>query len=179
METAHRTVTIARRRFDLRRDVVERLARHVPPEPISSHYVVIGRRRYPPKQVIGLVTGLDRADFTSHQARRVLMGLGFAAGRLHPSVSSEREGATPAAAVSASVGSRSGRAVSRADRDRALAETLRPLRGEWVAVKDGELLAAAATPKELVGWLARYGRRADSMFRVPEDEIALGGLAPL
>ena len=80
-ETSPHTVTIAKRRFELRRDHVERAMRGVLPEPISTHYVVIGARRYPPKQVIGLVTGIDRADFTSHQARRVLMGLGFAAGR--------------------------------------------------------------------------------------------------
>jgi hypothetical protein len=48
-----------------------------------------------------------------------------------------------------------------------------------VAVKDEELLVAAPTPKEIVGWLARHDRRADSMFRVPEDELALSGLAPL
>jgi hypothetical protein len=49
-----------------------------------------------------------------------------------------------------------------------------------VAVADDELLVAAATPHEVVGWLAQHGRRAESsMFRVPEDELALGGLAPL
>ncbi len=63
--------------------------------------------------------------------------------------------------------------------ERELAEALRPFRGEWVATKDGELLVAAPTPRGVVVWLARNGRRADSMFRVPEDELALGGLAPL
>jgi len=58
-----------------------RAVRNVDPEPIASHYVVIGGRRFPPKQVIGEVTGLDRADFTSHQARRTLMRLGCVAGR--------------------------------------------------------------------------------------------------
>jgi len=51
--------------------------------------------------------------------------------------------------------------------------------GQWVAIKDDELLVATATPKELVGWLSRHNRRADSMFCVPEDEIAAAGLAPL
>lgn len=51
--------------------------------------------------------------------------------------------------------------------------------GQWIAIKDDELLVAASTPRELVGWLARYDRRADSMFRVPEDELAADGLAPL
>lgn len=175
-ETATHTVTIAKQRFELRRDSVERATRQVLPEPISSHYVVVGSRRYPPKQVIGLVTGLDRADFTSHQARRVLMGLGFAVGRRHvPPLSTRGEAAK--IGISPDIGGGSG--SSPVDRERELAETLRSLRGEWVATKDGELLVAAPTPKELVGWLARHDRRADSMFRVPEDELALGGLAPL
>jgi len=40
---------------------------------------VINGRRWPPKQVLALVTGLDRADFTTHQARRALTRLGFPA----------------------------------------------------------------------------------------------------
>jgi len=176
---APHTVTIAKQKFDLRRDGVERVVRGVLPEPISSHYVVVGRRRYPPKQVIGLVTGLDRADFTTHQARRVLMGLGFAAGRIRPAqpgsgATGRADASTGRAAARSGV---SAPATTAAEED--LAETLRPLQGEWVAIKDGELLIAAPTPKELVGWLARHDRRADSMFRVPEDELALGGLAPL
>ncbi len=80
-ETSPKTVTIAKRRFELRADRVERALRQTLPEPITSHYVVICKRRYPPKQAISLVTGLDRADFTTHQARRILTGLGFPAGR--------------------------------------------------------------------------------------------------
>lgn len=175
VETSRHSVTIAKRRFELRRDRVEQITGRVLPEPISSHYVVIGNRRYPPKQVIGLITGLDRADFTSHQARRVLMGLGFAVGRrVSPAgarVAADRSGVSP--------GTDSVVSEPPPGDERELAETLRLFRGEWVATKDGELLVAAATPKELVGWLARHDRRADSMFRVPEDELALGGLAPL
>jgi hypothetical protein len=174
-ETGARNVTIAKQRFDLRRETVERAMRQVLPEPISSHYVVIGPRRYPPKQVLALVTGLDRADFTSHQARRILMRLGFAAGRIPPVPSGlgeglgegERTGAEPALAV------------PRSERRRELGEELAALPGQWVAIKDDELLVAASTPHELVGWLARHDRRADSMFRVPEDDVAAGGLAPL
>lgn len=201
-ETSPHNVTIAKQRFGLRRDHIERTMRGVLPEPISTHYIVIGARRYPPKQVIGLVTGLDRADFTTHQARRVLMGLGFASGRRPVSASEGVEGARmqarehagegdpavpssarptgfppsvpPTAAISATQSS-----TSDHERARELAEALRPLQGEWVALKDGELLVATPTPKELVGWLARHDRRADSMFRVPEDELALAGLAPL
>ena len=55
--------------------------RGVAPEPLKDHFVVINRRRYPPKQVIEALTGLDRAEFTTHDARRIVTGLGFAAGR--------------------------------------------------------------------------------------------------
>lgn len=184
-ETQARTVTIAKRRFELRRDRIERVMRGTLPEPITSHYVVIDRRRYPPKQAIGLVTGIDRADFTSHQARRILMGLGFPVGRRAPAPA-----AAPgrSAASGAPAGSSAPPGVSRpgadaddsvARRRRELAETLRDLGGQWVAIRDDELLVAATRPQEVVGWLSRHNRRADSMFRVPEDELALSGLAPL
>jgi hypothetical protein len=35
------------------------------PDPLDDHYVVVVRRRHPPKQVISLITGLDRADFNT------------------------------------------------------------------------------------------------------------------
>jgi hypothetical protein len=57
VQTSRHSVTIAKRRFELRRDRVEQIVGRVLPEPILSHYVVIGSRRYTPKQVIGLVTG--------------------------------------------------------------------------------------------------------------------------
>jgi hypothetical protein len=175
-EASLKKVTIAKRRFELRRDRVERMMRQVLPEPLASHYVVIGRHRYPPKQVIALVTGLDRADFTSHQARRVLMGLGFPVGRRESAPSNARGEGRLAQASSRRTASAAG---AKEHRGRELAETLRSFPGQWVAVKDEELLVAAPTPKEVVGWLARHDLRADSMFRVPEDELALSGLAPL
>jgi hypothetical protein len=174
-ETSERSVTIAKQRFDLRRETVERAMRQVLPEPISSHYVVIGPRRYPPKQVLALVTGLDRADFTSHQARRILLRLGFAAGRIPPVPS----GLVGNHGQSERIGGERAPVVADSERRRKLGETLAALPGQWVAIKDDELLVAASTPQELVSWLAQYNRRADSMFRVPEDELAAGGLAPL
>ena len=36
------------------------------PDPVREHYAVVHGRRYPPKQVLACVTGLDRADFTTH-----------------------------------------------------------------------------------------------------------------
>jgi hypothetical protein len=167
-ETTVRTVRIARQPFRLARTEIERAMRRVLPEPIQSHYVVVGPRRYPPKQVLAHVTGLDRADFTTHQARRVLMNLGFPVGRRPSRVS-------PAAGI------RAGRAPEAQGpaAEPALNETLRQLPGQWVAIKDDELLVAAATPHAVVSWLAEHHRKADSMFRVPEDELAASGIAPL
>ncbi|MCP9489878.1 MAG: hypothetical protein MSC31_08365 [Solirubrobacteraceae bacterium MAG38_C4-C5] len=60
-----------------------------------------------------------------------------------------------------------------------LADRLRPLAGRWVAIRDEDILHAADSPHELVGWLGRQGQSADSVFRVPDDELAANGLAPL
>jgi hypothetical protein len=176
-ETSSRTVTIAKQRFQLRRDRVERVTRRVLPEPIASHYVVIGRRRYPPKQVIGLVTGLDRADFTSHQARRVLMGLGFPAGR-RPLDSPAKDG-SDALLDARSAAPRSRRSRGPVAPPRPTAETLEPFVGQWVATDGGEVLVAAEDPRTVVSWLAQHDKRASSMFRVPGDEFQASGLAPL
>jgi hypothetical protein len=164
-ETSPKTVTIAKRRFELRADRVERALRQALPEPIKSHYVVIGQRRYPPKQAISLLTGLDRADFTTHQARRILTGLGFPAGR--------RSGQAEAKAPTSSRGHR-----TPAVRPRPSAETLEPLVGQWVATKDADVLVAAPDPHTVVGWLAEHHQQADSMFRVPSDELQASGAAP-
>jgi hypothetical protein len=159
-KTNRRHVTIAGRGFDLTNRGVARALRGVEPEPIASHYVVIEGRRFPPKQIISHVTGLDRADFTSHQARRTLLRLGFPAGRRTRAAGTAR--APPSAAA-----------------PEGLADRLRPLAGQWVAIRDDDVLHAAGTPHELVGWLARHGQTAQSMFRVPEDDVAASGLAPL
>ena len=53
------------------------------------------------------------------------------------------------------------------------------LTGKWVAIKAADVLHAAYTPHELVEWLCEDGHKADSTFRVPEDELAATGLAPL
>jgi hypothetical protein len=172
-ETRSRTVTIGGRRHELGSELVERAMQTVLPEPITSHYVVINQRRYPPKQVIGRVTGLDRADFTTHHARRVLMRLGFAVGRT-PSRGAGSSDAEPRAA--AGLRPAPSTPVTAAHDS---AEALRPFLGQWVAVKDEEVLVAADSPRRVVAWLAANGQRADSMFRVPEDELAASGLAPL
>jgi hypothetical protein len=163
-KTIERQVKIAGHPFVLSNGDVLRALRKIDPEPITSHFVVVGARRFPPKQVISEVTGLDRADFTTHQARRTLIRLGFPAGRRDTRSPSARRNDVPR---------RPGPA------DERLAERLRPLSGQWVAIRGDDILSAAATPQELVSWLGQHRQKADSMFRVPEDELAATGLAPL
>src|ERR1035438_9887731 len=108
-----------------------------PPEPIYEHFVVINGRRWPPpKQVLALVTGLDRADFTTHQARRALTRLGFTAAR---SASPRGHHPVPPSAAAPPRPAASGTA----GRPESLVEALRPFIGLWVAVRGDEGLVAA------------------------------------
>ena len=165
------TMTVSGHRYQLDRQVVEGALEGVLPEPIQEHFVVINGRRWPPKQVLGLVTGLDRADFTTHQARRALTRLGFSAAR----ATNSREQYSRAAGRITSSGSASGGTDSRS---RPAVEALRPFIGLWVAVRGDEVLVAAPSPKDVVAWLAQHGQHAQSMFRVPESEQAIAGAAP-
>lgn len=132
--------------------------RTLQPEPLHAHFVVIGERRFPPKQVLCELTGLDRADFTTHQARRILGNLGFAVGR-RPHDSTPQSGP--------------------AEREPESGTSFEPLVGQWVALRGDEILTSASRPEDVVSWLARHRQRADTMIRVPEDEAAGTGIAPL
>lgn len=162
-ETAQ-TFQIARRPFALRTDDIELAMRGVLPDPLKEHFVVVGAGRFPPKQVIARVTGLDRADFTTHHARRVLTRLGFAAGRRTQRSSTPRGSRPPIDPAGA--------------RERPSAESLEPFVGQWVATRGPDVLVAAAEPRAVVAWLAEHDQAADSMFRVPRDEFEVSGLAP-
>jgi hypothetical protein len=159
-----RTYTVAGRRFRFDRSVVEATLSSELPDPVRDHYVVVGGRRFPPKQVLSAVTGLDRADFTTHQARRILMRLGFTAGRR----SRDAVQATPG------------------DERRGLpyggrqAEALTPHIGKWVALGEPtEVLVAADTPREVLAWLAMHGRRTSGIFRVPASAQETEILGPI
>lgn len=130
------------------------------PEPLRDHFVVVSGRRFPPKQVLAVATGLDRADFITHQARRVLQRLGFVCGRV-----SELPPMEP-------------RPAARGPHDGREAELLRPHRGKWVAQRGLEVLVAAASPQEVLAWLERHDREADAMFLVPEEDWQAGGPVP-
>jgi len=161
-------MTVSGRRYQLDHDGVEAALLGVLPDPIYEHFVVINGRRWPPKQVLALVTGLDRADFTTHQARRALTRLGFPAAR-----AARREmpsGAGPAGPPGLGEGAESGQGR--------LVDELRPFIGMWVAVRGDEVLVAAPTPKDVVAWLAQHNQRAQSMFRVTDSEQAVIGAAP-
>lgn len=165
------TMTVSGHQYSLDSRSVEAALRGALPEPIHEHFVVIDGRRWPPKQVLALVTGLDRADFTTHHARRVLTRLGFPAGRAV--TRRGRRPVTPGAATPPPP------ATSGTDeRPAPLAEILRPFIGLWVAVRGEEVLVAAPTPKEVVAWLAQHHQRAQSMFRVVDSEQAITGAAP-
>jgi len=154
--------TIAGQQFELERDGVERSLDDLLPDPVREHYVVVRGRRFPPKQVLSCATGLDRADFTTHQARRIMRRLGFVAAR----VTRDEEDA----AAGGGDGPRAGRQ----------AEALRPYVGKWVALAGPtDVLVAADSPQEVVAWLARHERRAPyGMFRVPVSPAEAEGAAP-
>lgn len=141
---------ISGRDFTLDVAAVEAAMAGVAAEPLRDHYVVVEGRRYPPKQVIALVTGMDRADFTTYQARSALRRLGLTNARVSrgPTLPAPKEDP---------------------DWGREEAEKLRPYRGLFVALKDGEVLTGAPTFEELYAWLERHDRYADSVFRVPVD----------
>jgi hypothetical protein len=163
-------MTVSGRSYELDREGVQAALEGVLPEPIHEHFVVINGRRWPPKQVLALVTGLDRADFTTHQARRALTRLGFPAAR----AASSREHymrAAQAAGLPAS-------AVGDSGTLRTSVEALRPFIGLWVAVRGDDVLVAASSPREVVAWLAQHGQRAQSMFRVPDSDQSITGAAP-
>ena len=153
---------IANQPFELDDRAVERALDGVLPEPLHEHYVVVGGRRYPPKQVLVHATGLDRADFTTHQARRVLKRLGFVAARV---------GAAEELLDTPQDGPHRGRQ----------ARALAPYAGKWVALgSPTEVLVAADTPQEILAWLTRHERRADyGMFRVPTTTWEAEGGGPL
>lgn len=148
--------TIARHQVDLTREQVERAMRPFAPEPIQTHYVVIERRRFPPKQVIAAVTGLDRSTFITTQARSILERLGFTVGRL----------GTRAAATASSPPPSS----SADDRLRSEADLLRPYVGEFVAVDSGwtEVIASGPDARSVARALRAVGRTG-TVFQVPSD----------
>lgn len=65
------------RSFDLTKQDVEACMRGQEPELIQRHMVEVNGEMFPPKQVLGHVTGWARTSFTTMEAQRVLTRLGF------------------------------------------------------------------------------------------------------
>jgi hypothetical protein len=163
MNSVH--ATIARRPFDLTRHQVEVAMSGVAPESIRAHYVIVGGRRFPPKQILAEVTGLDRSAFISTQARSILERLGFAVGRA----------GSPARATKASTGPPSA-SDERLARE---AELLRPYMGQFVAVDPDwtEVIASGPDPRVVSRALRTIGR-VGVIFQVPVDPSHdIGGFA--
>lgn len=159
--------TVSGHDVDLERGLVERRLEHELPDPVLEHYVVVCGRRYPPKQVLASVTGLDRADFTTHQARRILMRLGFVAARASHALPNAAEPQPDE--PDGGDGPQHGRQAA----------ALRPHVGKWVALGGPtEVLVAADSPQDVLAWLSRHGVQATGMFRVPAELAETEGAAP-
>lgn len=137
------TARVAGSEFTLSPHQVEQRLAEADPEPIFLHYAVVNGRRFPPKQVLALVTGLDRADFTTHQARSILRRLGFGVYRR-----------------------RGGNAESRATVRGGAGTVLDAFAGRWVAQVGDDVLYDGDAPEAVVAWLRRHGRAA-RVWRVP------------
>lgn len=69
--------TLSGGKFDLTcHDILEKL-QGIEPEIIRLHAVKVNGKLYPVKQALSVVTGLSRADFNSHEARRILKRIGL------------------------------------------------------------------------------------------------------
>lgn len=173
---AKSTFTMAKRDFRASAADVERAVRGVHPTPVRGLFVVVSGRRYPPKQVMSLVTGLPVSAFTSHHAVRTLRRLGFAVGRRGHGTSVFTD---PMPSTGDDLVIEKGASAAARDDADDLQAVLRQHVGYWVAVRGDELLVAAPDAKGVIGWLSQHGERAESMFRVPADEGAASGVAPL
>lgn len=65
------------RDFDVSKEQVEEFMRGAEPEQIQKHAVEVNGEWFPPKQVLGHVTGWPRTTFTTMEAQRVLTRIGF------------------------------------------------------------------------------------------------------
>jgi len=113
------------------------------------------------------VTGLDRADFTTHQARRILLRLGFVAARASHRVRAVEHAQDEQ--DDGGDGPQHGRQAA----------ALEPYIGQWVALAGPtEVLVAADSPQAVLAWLSRHDRQASGMFRVPAELTEAEGAAP-
>ena len=65
------------RTFDMEPKDVTNAVKGKEPEKVQKYAVTIGGKEFPIKQVVRLATKLDSAEFTAHDAYRVLRKIGF------------------------------------------------------------------------------------------------------
>ena len=147
------TATIAGREYRITAEDVRRVAKQLDPEPIDVLFAVVGGRRFPPKQLVEALTGLDRADFNSHQARSLLSRLGFPVDRRQRARAQLSPGTEGLAGTEA--------------------RTLAPYVGRWIAQDGLEVLYDAESPESVASWLRRHGLRA-RVWRVPGSPAEVG-----
>ncbi|MFJ9349477.1 SCO5918 family protein [Streptomyces sp. NPDC101237] len=83
---------IARFPFDLTKSGVVESMKGVKPELVTAEFVIIGRRRYPAKQVGQVVTRQDRRDFSAGEVLRAMTQLGFTCRTRPPAASAPLAG---------------------------------------------------------------------------------------
>lgn len=132
------------------RQVEQRLAK-VEPEPIHRYYTVVNGRRFPLKQVVSLVTDVNKAEITTQKARSILRHLGFGVHRRQA-----------AASLQHPQGARIGPGTPRSRG----AVPVDAFVGRWVAQVGDDVLFDAEAPEAVVAWLRRHGRAA-RVWRVP------------
>lgn len=68
------------REYDHSKENVERVMKGIIPEPIhknNKYYTEVKGTKYPPKQVLSILLGLGKVEFTTMDASNILKRLGF------------------------------------------------------------------------------------------------------
>lgn len=159
---------MAGRGFDLERLEVEVLVRALAPEAVRRHFVEIGGTRYPVKQVLAAVTGLDRNAFTSQQARAVLERLGLRVG-----AADARAAHAPGAAETAVPYGKQGWVTPFWELD---PHALDAYDGKWVAVDDTSVVYAGDSPAEVTAWLRARRMRVRLLLHVGAPPLDATGI---
>lgn len=77
MENGSIEMTVGGRKFRITVEAVESSLRGLRPERVQSHALDFNGQYFPVKQAFEAVTGLDRLDFTTEQARSAFRRLGL------------------------------------------------------------------------------------------------------
>jgi len=69
--------TIKGKTFEIDSEKVLETAKNLEPENIRHWYVKIGKKCFPPKQIVATVLDIERLDFQTSDAKDILEKLGF------------------------------------------------------------------------------------------------------